>query len=191
MKLPNNVVTHARVLAEAAHFSDWNDKADEAYIKHPMRVADHVYPAYKALQPWLGLEPMTTEVIETLRAAAWLHDTIEDTWMTPEIIRASVGPDVLYLVLAVTQSPDETRTSYRKRLKAAGKAAIVLKFADLMDNADPRRLAVVPSQVKAENLAAKYVEDATALDVIRVLRDWQDHRRQGGGVDTWEPKRSE
>ncbi len=49
-------------------------------------------------------------------AAALLHDTVEDTWATPEDIEAEFGPRVRSLVEAVTDDKS-LRSRERKRLQ--------------------------------------------------------------------------
>lgn len=72
------------------------------YINHPIAVASELVDA--------GVED--PEVL----AAALLHDTVEDTWATPEEIEAAFGPRVRALVDAVTD--DKTlRSRERKRLQ--------------------------------------------------------------------------
>lgn len=71
-------------------------------------------------------------------AAAWLHDTVEDTEVTREEVEAAFGPVVAALVEGVTNEPGKNRRERKERTmpktKAAGKAAVGLKLADRIAN---------------------------------------------------------
>lgn len=69
-----------------------------------------------------------------MRAAAWLHDTVEKCGVTMNDINREFSGFVASTVGAVTSAPGETReernsTTYL-RIKARGTTAIVLKMAD-------------------------------------------------------------
>ena len=72
------------------------------YINHPIAVASELVDA--------GV--VDPEVL----AAALLHDTVEDTWATPDDIEAEFGPRVRTLVDAVTDDKS-LRSRERKRLQ--------------------------------------------------------------------------
>lgn len=74
-----------------------------------------------------------------LRAAAWLHDVVEDTEATAEDVSASFGRRVGELVWAVTSEPGKNRKernalTYPKIRATAG--ATVLKLADRIANVE-------------------------------------------------------
>jgi myo-inositol-1(or 4)-monophosphatase len=102
------------------------------FIIHPLTVARYV-------GFMMGLE---YEV-----AAAVLHDVLEDTSATPELILDDFGPRILGLVEAVTS---DKKLSWRERKEAQAKLIreteelpiIRLKLADLLDNA--RSLTEIP-----------------------------------------------
>lgn len=84
-------------------------------------------------------------------AAAWLHDTVEDTGVTLEDIREHFGDEVRDLVYWLTDQslPEDGNRAERKRidrehLARAPWAAQTIKLADLIDNSqditqhDPR-----------------------------------------------------
>jgi guanosine-3',5'-bis(diphosphate) 3'-pyrophosphohydrolase len=94
------------------------------YINHPIEVASVLVEA--------GVDD--PEVL----AAALLHDTVEDTWATPEEIEAEFGPRVRALVEAVTDDKS-LRSGERKRLQVVHAAdlepdAKLIKIADKTAN---------------------------------------------------------
>ena len=80
---------------------------------------------------------------DTLRAAAWLHDALEDTALTEASLRAQLGDEVTELVAAVTDPPGEDRAARKARLyprlAAASPAARALKLADRIANLEACR----------------------------------------------------
>jgi (p)ppGpp synthase/HD superfamily hydrolase len=74
-------------------------------------------------------------------AAAWLHDTVEDTGVTSELIRKEFGDQVADLVgwLTDVSRPDHGNRAQRKAVDrahtaAAPAAAQTIKLADLICN---------------------------------------------------------
>lgn len=76
---------------------------------------------------------------DKLLAAAWLHDTLEDTSTTEFEIAKEFGPRVAELVIRVTDQPGNTREG-RKRatypIIAANPFAVLLKLADRIANVE-------------------------------------------------------
>lgn len=103
--------------------------SEEPYIVHPVEVA---------------------KILATLRVdkhtlmAAMLHDTIEDTGITPDVIEQKFGTDVLNLVLGITKldklqfkSKEERQAENFRRLfiaMAKDVRVIFLKLADRLHN---------------------------------------------------------
>ncbi len=101
------------------------------YTKHPYEV--HL----KAVAETVAGVSDDPEVI----AAAWLHDTVEDTPATLEDVAAAVGPGVAQLVAEVTDvsRPSDGNRAARKaidrrHLAKASPRAKTIKLADLIDN---------------------------------------------------------
>lgn len=68
-----------------------------------------------------------------LICAAWLHDTIEDTPLTPSDLVEGFGDDVTRLVMEVTHEGEKDHYGrYFPRLHS--KRGIMLKFADRLSN---------------------------------------------------------
>ena len=77
------------------------------------------------------------------RIVAVLHDTVEDTKVTFDDLRAEgFSDDLLAALDCVTHREDETYDAYVDRIKQ-NSLAISVKLADLEDNMDIRRLAEV------------------------------------------------
>ena len=122
------LVDRARVFATAAHAAvgQLRKYTFEPYIVHPQEVAGIVAEV-----------DGTAEMI----AAAWLHDTVEDTGVTIELIRAEFGQEVAELVgwLTDVSRPDHGNRAQRKAVDrahtaAAPAAAQTIKLADLIAN---------------------------------------------------------
>lgn len=99
---------------------------DEPYIVHPAAVVELVRSV-------TGNEHML--------AAAWLHDTVEDTGTTLEDIRQQFGPDVAELVAMLTdkkQPQAKNRTARKvahfRHTASAAPDAQTIKLADIIDN---------------------------------------------------------
>jgi (p)ppGpp synthase/HD superfamily hydrolase len=98
----------------------------EPYIVHPAEVAEIV----------AGVGGSDAQV-----AAAWLHDTVEDTGVTLELIRKEFGDEVSTLVgwLTDVSRPDHGNRAARKAVDRAHTAsapaeAQTIKLADLICN---------------------------------------------------------
>lgn len=110
----------AIALAARAHAGQL-DKAGQPYILHPIRVMLRLPDAMA-------------------RIVAILHDTVEDTDVTFEQLRAAgYGAEVLAALDAVTRRADETYEDFVQR-SAADPIGRRVKLADLADNMDLRRL---------------------------------------------------
>ena len=123
------LVEKARVFATAAHaaVAQLRKYTNEPYIVHPAEVASIVATVPEA----------TDEMI----AAAWLHDVVEDTGVTLELVRAEFGDKVADLVgwLTDVSRPDHGNRAARKAVDrahsaAAPAAAQTVKCGDLLSN---------------------------------------------------------
>ena len=120
------VLRRAYVLAETSHRGQYR-KSGEPYITHPLAVT--------LILAELGAETTTL-------TASLLHDTVEDTEVTLEQVRAEFGDEVCYLVDGVTKlekvdygAAAEPET-FRKMLVATGNDVRVMsiKLADRLHN---------------------------------------------------------
>jgi GTP pyrophosphokinase len=121
-----SVLRKAYVLAEASHRGQFR-KSGEPFITHPLAVT--------LILAELGAETTTL-------TASLLHDTVEDTEVTLDQVRAEFGAEVCYLVDGVTKlekvdygAAAEPET-FRKMLVATGNDVRVMsiKLADRLHN---------------------------------------------------------
>lgn len=141
----------AQAIATIAH-REQVDKAGLPYLGHPMRVA-------AALAAEWHKNP---ERMEELVAAAWLHDVIEDSDITEnDLMDAGVKPVIVDAVVALTILPKEPRDHYYARVKESW-IAVRVKRADVADNSDPKRLALLDDS-SIVRLVKKYAEAMGAL----------------------------
>jgi (p)ppGpp synthase/HD superfamily hydrolase len=98
-------------------------------------------------------------------AVAWLHDTVEDTVLELESIRLACGDAIADAVDALSKRKGEKFEAYYERVKA-NEIATAVKWHDVADNADPRRLAKVAPDTR-ERLRAKYERSREALQATR------------------------
>lgn len=123
-----NIVERARVFATAAHAAVGQTRkyTGEPYVVHPIEVSEIVASVG-------GTEAMV--------AAALLHDVLEDTEVTVDVLEEQFGSEVADLVLWLTDisKPEDGNRSTRKALDrqhsaAAPAAAQTIKVADLISN---------------------------------------------------------
>jgi (p)ppGpp synthase/HD superfamily hydrolase len=133
----------AIAIARMAH-SGQTDKAGRPYIEHPLRVMRRVDGEYE-------------------RMAAVLHDVLEDTAITADDLRSAGCPEaVIAAVQALTKRPEESLAQSMARA-AADPIAAAVKHADIADNSDPARLALL-DPATADRLRGKYAESIRLLD---------------------------
>lgn len=144
----------AQLFAANYHAGQERKYTGEPYIRHPEAVAAIVRSV-----------PHTQEQI----AAAWLHDTVEDTSATLDDVRREFGEDVASMVEMLTDAskPSDGNRAVRKALDLvhtakASPAAKTVKLADLINNSE--------SIVKYDrDFARVYIEEKARL--LEVLRD--------------------
>lgn len=121
-------VEKARVFATAAHASaaQLRKYTNEPYIVHPTEVVKIVSSVSHSKE---------------MLAAAWLHDVVEDTGVTIEVIRAEFGDEISELVgwLTDVSRPEQGNRATRKAIDRAHTAmapadAQTIKLADIISN---------------------------------------------------------
>lgn len=133
------LVETARQLATHAHGAQ-KDKAGDPYIDHPRRVAERLE---------------TTGASAQAVAAGWLHDVLEDTPTTAaDLAAVGIPTEVIDAVIAVTKCPGEPTEDYAARIRASA-LGLQVKEADLADNCDPARMALLDENTR-ERLTSKY-----------------------------------
>ncbi|WP_059015830.1 HD domain-containing protein [Mycobacterium sp. M26] len=123
------------------------DKAGKPYIEHPRRVSSYV----------AGDNAVA-------RAAALLHDLLEDSGVGAEELAAEGIPvDVIETVELLTRRDCVSAEEYYQRIKSHPNA-LEVKLADLADNTDPSRLALLDTATQ-DKLRQKYLGAYAALGV--------------------------
>lgn len=136
------ISAQAESIARAAH-ADQVDKSGHPYIDHPARVVARV------------------QGDELLEAIAWLHDVVEDTDVQLTDLQTQFPAEVVEAVDAITRRSGEPRTAYYARV-ASNPLARRVKIADIDDNTDPARTALLDDATRAR-LATKYAATREAL----------------------------
>lgn len=139
-------VSVAEAVAVDAHRGQV-DKAGRDYIDHPRRVA----AIAQALAKKAG---MARDDVDAVTAAAWLHDVVEDTESSESKLRADFPTEVIDAVMAVTKRSGESAEDYFSRVRS-NRIAVIVKTADLADNTDPARQALLDVETRAR-LGEKY-----------------------------------
>jgi len=158
MNKTNPLVNHARIFATAAHAAVGQRRkyTNEPYIVHPAEV--------------VGIVESVSHSDEML-AAAWLHDVLEDTGVTYDVLYKEFGEPVANLVhwlTDVSRSTDGNRAARkaldREHLSRAPAAAQTIKVADLISNS----VSITRYDPK---FARVYLEEKTALLEVLTLAD--------------------
>lgn len=128
------------------------DKAGKPYVTHLARVA--------AILTRRWPEATSDEI-----AAAWLHDSLEDTEATEASLMAEgVTAEAVRIVRAVTRPEGSAYLEWIKTLAESGDASVLrVKLADNEDNRDPARVAALPGA--AERVATRYEPARVLLEV--------------------------
>ena len=137
-------------ITDQAH-SGQTDKIGRPYITHPRRVAF----AVRKLAP----ENMRVEA----QIVALLHDTVEDTGVTLDYLARYFSVSIVDAVDALTKRKGETLEQSIARVRANELARLV-KHADIADNTDPERTALLDEETR-ERLAKKYTKSLTLLSL--------------------------
>jgi (p)ppGpp synthase/HD superfamily hydrolase len=154
-----NLVEKALAFATAAHAAVGQVRkyTEEPYIVHPIEVRQ------------ILLKFATNPVSQNQEAAALLHDVVEDTGVTIELIREQFGDVVAELVDDLTDisKPSDGNRKFRKSLDLehtanARPASKSIKLADLISNSR--------SIIKYDlNFAHVYLREKAAM--LEVMKD--------------------
>lgn len=126
--LGGNMIRNAEVFATAAHAATGQRRkyTDEPYIVHPQAVARLVQSCPSHVWQQVVL--------------AWLHDTVEDTKVTLEVIRDMFGDEIaggLHFLTNVNKSSGNRALRHQinvQRLSNAPGWVQTVKIADIFDN---------------------------------------------------------
>lgn len=126
-----NLVSQAKELAILKHAGQFRKFSGEAYVQHPMRVAQTI------------LRYKSSRELDKLMIAALLHDTVEDTDTTIEEIKFQFGDLVASLVSELTSEKDlkrEDKATYlSEKMVSMTSWGLVIKLADRLDNVSDLR----------------------------------------------------
>jgi HD domain/Cytidylyltransferase-like len=132
----------------------------EPYVNHPIRVADSI-KQYKQ-----------SHNLDALINAALLHDTVEDTDTTHEILHDLFGGLVASLVKELTSDPEQIKKMGKAqylahKMAAMSSYALVIKLADRLDNVKDITTARTPEwrqkYKKETEHILNYIEKTRAL----------------------------
>ena len=139
------VIEAAVRIANQAHAGQL-DKIGRPYMGHLERVASMVQ---RSGGTWVQV------------AAAWLHDSIEDTSVSADELRRQLPGVVVRIVEAMTHPKGEPNVDYWARVKSEP-SAVLVKQCDVYDNLDPSRMCYL-DELTQVRLRAKYAEAIKAL----------------------------
>lgn len=134
-------VAQARALASQAHAGQ-QDKTGQPYIEHVARVAAAIHDDDMA------------------KAAAWLHDVVEDCPQYAAQVQAFPAP-IRDSVSLLSRHTAADADQYYARIRQHP-LALKVKLADIADNAHPRRLLQLAPAL-ADRLHSKYAAALAAL----------------------------
>ncbi|CAN5582653.1 GTP pyrophosphokinase [soil metagenome] len=161
------LIERAYAAAERAH-SGQVRKSGEPYITHPVAVAQILAD--------LGIGPKTL-------AAALLHDTVEDTDYTLDLVRADFGDEIAMLVDGVTKldklkyGDSAQAETVRKMVVAMSKdiRVLIIKLADRLHNARTWGFVEAESaQRKAQETLEIYAPLAHRLGIQTIKWELED-----------------
>lgn len=163
------LIEKARVFATAAHAAIGQKRkyTGEDYIVHPKEVAEIV----------AGVPGAT----DTMVAAAYLHDVVEDTSVTLETIKIEFGEEVATLVewLTDVSKPEDGNRAARRAIDRAHTAgappeAQTIKLADLLSNCSSIKMydpefAKVYLDEKRQLMQVLHKGDKTLYDQVKKI----------------------
>lgn len=136
----------ASKIAYKAHDGQ-TDKAGVPYIFHPIHIAEQMDS-------------------EESCVVALLHDVIEDSDITLEILNKYFNDDIITALRVLTKKENDDYVMYIKRVKT-NKLATKVKIKDLEHNRDLRRLDEVTDKDRKRSMkyweAIRYLEDIETI----------------------------
>ncbi len=152
----SELIAHALAVATAAHAGQLrNGSGGLPYIEHPRMVAATL---------------AARDYPEATLAAALLHDTIEDSEITVEELRADFGGEIADLVAALSddesiESYRERKDEHRRRVVAADGDALAIYAADKLTN-----MTTLAGAIEAEGIR---VADEYEVPLALKLEVWE------------------
>lgn len=146
----DQAVVRAKTLATLAHRGQ-EDRFGAPFIEHPRRVVGYLPEVLDVLKGELPFE-IDVVALSTLETIAWLHNTLEWTWVTEDILRQMFDSIVVGAVVRLTRgyfSTDNPLYEERRgfevgseyyRLVAGDPWARVVEVADMLDHTEPKQM---------------------------------------------------
>ncbi|MBP5722871.1 MAG: hypothetical protein J6X18_04775 [Bacteroidales bacterium] len=132
-------VGFAELFIEKVHAGQ-TDKAGKPYFLHPKRVEEHLFDVINPNKRLRSL-CLNDYTAYWFAAVALLHDTVEDTWVTEDLLRKLFDDNIANSVMILTRRDGESYDDFIERIASSGDTiAIVVKIADLNDNMNLGRL---------------------------------------------------
>lgn len=163
----------ARGFAFVAHHAQ-RDQAGEPYVEHVFRVAT----AVGRMMFQRGHATNSRQLDEAVQIAA-LHDVVEDTEYTADDLLAEGFACHVVDGVKLLSRPKACSLSYLEWIEYIATLGeipeILVKIADIEDNSDPARLALLPAETRAR-LEKKY---GAALPVLKAAAEqlgWKEVR---------------
>jgi (p)ppGpp synthase/HD superfamily hydrolase len=158
----------AQKVATILH-GDQVDKAGRPSVEHLARVAAGVLRLSEGCPFWSDEE--RDEAVQ----AAWLHDVIEDTsYGFGDLAKEGFSDNVLTSAAMLTKPGGQiTYAAWINNIAKVGTLrAILVKLADVEDNSDPERLALLPAEAR-DRLLSKYEPAKRTLRTAARAKGWQ------------------
>lgn len=163
-----NLITKAYFFAQKAHLGQQR-KSGEPYFNHLLETAKNIAS--------LGSDSITI-------AGGLLHDTLEDTETTPEILEKEFGSEIKFIVDGVTKlgklkyhGADRHNESLRKLLIATSKdmRVIIVKLCDRLHNIKTLNFVDKEKQIRiAKETLEIYAPIAYRLGIRKLSRALED-----------------
>jgi len=171
----NNLSPEDEMLIKNAYeFADTSHNGITRYSGEPYM--DHLASVGFILAE-MGMDPTTV-------AAGLLHDTIEDTEVTPEIIKEKFGEEILFLVDGVTKlssvryyGTDRHNESLRKLFVATSQdiRVLIIKLSDRLHNMQTLNFVPKEKQLRiARETLEIYVPVAHRLGMGKIRKELED-----------------
>jgi GTP pyrophosphokinase len=162
--IESKLAERAREIAERVH-RDQKRKSGEPYVTHPIAVAD-IVKKYKK-----------SKHLDEILAAAYLHDSLEDTSLSEQSIKKAFGDTVYNLVKELTSNKEHInlkgKTEYLiNKMTTMSSWALVIKLADRMHNTSDLKTAT-------PEFRKKYIKETKAiLDALEAKRDLTEPQKK-------------
>jgi hypothetical protein len=171
-----NEVAFAEYISGAVHALQM-DKAGKPYAAHPARVVLNV----QTLPEFEGLSKAQQSAVT---AAAWLHDVVEDSGTNGfpavslgHLMARNISVEAVEVIKLLTRPEDsstEAQDAYYQGI-VGNPLALFVKWADIADNLNEHRLALLPSSDQ-EKARAKYAHALEILAMTSGQKNWLKER---------------